>query len=114
MKTLKEYAKIVNDLKLPVNTVILAGHNSIRRQVMGNRPDKASAEEIKAMQKYLEDAFAAGAAGWSSGLTYFPGKFADEAELKALSKVTLAHRTKESDSAKVLPERTAPSQMTAS
>ena len=40
------------------------------------------------MQKLLEDSLSAGAAGWSSGLTYFPGKFADEEELKALSSVT--------------------------
>ena len=87
-QNLEEYIRIIDGLSLPVNTITLAGHNSIRRQVMGNRPDKASAEEIKSMQKYLEAAFAAGAAGWSSGLTYFPGKFADEAELKALSQVT--------------------------
>ena len=87
-QNISEYAAIVNDLQIPVNTVVLAGHNTIRRQVMGDRADKADAAEIKAMQKLLEDALAAGAAGWSSGLTYFPGKFSDEEELKALSVVT--------------------------
>lgn len=87
-KDLDEYASIVNDLEVPVNTVVLAGHNSIRAQVMGNKADKASENEIKAMQKFLEKAFASGAAGWSTGLTYFPGKFAGEDELKLLSQVT--------------------------
>lgn len=83
-----EYAKIINDLHVSVNTVVLAGHNSIRRHVMGDSDRRASADEIKAMQELLEKALSSGAAGWSSGLTYFPGKFADEAELKALSAVT--------------------------
>lgn len=85
---LDEYAKTVNDLNVSINTVALAGHNYIRREVMGDRPDKATADEIKAMQKILENALSSGAAGWSSGLTYFPGKFADEDELKAFAEVT--------------------------
>ena len=87
-QNLDEYAAIVNDLKVPVNTVVLAGHNSIRALVMGNKPDTPSGDEIKAMRKLLENAFSSGAAGWSSGLTYFPGKFAGEEELKALAEVT--------------------------
>lgn len=87
-QNLDEYAKIINELQIPVNTVALAGHNSIRRQVMGNSPEKATPEEIKAMQQLLEKALSSGAAGWSSGLTYFPGKFSDEAELKSLAAVT--------------------------
>ena len=85
---LEEYAEIINDLKCSVNTVVLAGHNTIRQQVMGDSSDHASAEEIKAMQHLLEKALESGAAGWSSGLTYFPGKFSSEEELKALSRVT--------------------------
>lgn len=87
-QNLDEYASIINDLNVSVNTVVLAGHNSIRRSVMGDRSDKAAPSEIKAMQKILENTLASGAAGWSSGLTYFPGKFADEAELKAFAEVT--------------------------
>lgn len=86
--SMEEYVRIINDLQIPVNTVILAGHNSIRHHVMGDSSGKASAEEIRAMQNLLENAFSTGAAGWSTGLTYFPGKFSDEEELKALSVVT--------------------------
>ena len=85
---LDEYARIINDLQCPVNTVVLAGHNSIRQHVMGDSDRTANSDEIKSMQKILENALSSGAAGWSSGLTYFPGKFADEAELKALGEVT--------------------------
>ena len=53
-QNLDQYAKIINELQIPVNTVALAGHNSIRRQVMGNSPEKATPEEIKAMQQLLD------------------------------------------------------------
>lgn len=83
-----EYTAIIDSLNSPVNTVCLAGHNSIRRHVMGNCSGRASNADLRAMRQLLEAAFAGGAAGWSSGLTYFPGKFADTAELQALSQVT--------------------------
>ena len=82
------YLQILKDHPVSTNTVVLAGHNDIRRFVMRSNARPAGAEEIRSMQKILEDAFACGAAGWSAGLTYFPGKFADTAELKALSAVT--------------------------
>lgn len=85
---LDEYVKIIDSLDISVNTVVLAGHNFIRRVVMGENPGKASAEDIRAMRKLLENALESGAAGWSTGLTYFPGKFSDTAELCALSEVT--------------------------
>ena len=83
-----EYVKLLADNPASTNTVMLCGHNSIRHQVMGDRAAAATADELKAMRKLLENAFAAGAAGWSSGLTYFPGKFADTAELEYLNAAT--------------------------
>ena len=81
------YAKLLADRPASTNTVALCGHNSIRRKVMGDRP-AATDDDIRAMRRLLEEAFAAGAAGWTSGLTYLPGKFADTAELEALSAAT--------------------------
>jgi len=40
------------------------------------------------MQRLMKEAFDSGAAGWSSGLTYFPGKFSDTQELLELSSLT--------------------------
>ena len=85
---LAEYADILAADPASTNTVVLCGHNSIRKAVMGNRDGRPSDDELKAMRRLLEDAFAAGAAGWSSGLTYFPGKFADTAELEFLNAAT--------------------------
>lgn len=82
------YAKLLADRPASTNTVALCGHNSIRKAVMGNRDGRPSDDELKAMRRLLEDSFAAGAAGWSTGLTYLPGKFADTAELEFLSAAT--------------------------
>ncbi len=86
------YARAVNACGCSTNTVALCGHNSIRQQTMGNRGAAADQAECAAMRKRLERAFEAGAAGWSTGLTYFPGKFSDTAELKALSNATRGTR----------------------
>lgn len=86
------YAKAVNDCGCSTNTVALCGHNAVRQATMGNRNLPANADEIAAMRGLIERAFEAGAAGWSTGLTYFPGKFSDTAELKALSETTRGTR----------------------
>jgi N-acyl-D-aspartate/D-glutamate deacylase len=85
---LPEYLKLLEESPASTNTVVLCGHNTIRRAVMGQSDAPAGADEIKAMRRKLEAAFACGAAGWSSGLTYLPGKFSDTAEMTALSAVT--------------------------
>ena len=82
------YAETVNRNGCATNTVVLCGHNSIREKVMGRRNALAGADELAAMRKFLERALAEGAAGWTTGLTYFPGKFSDTAELTALGAVT--------------------------
>ena len=86
------YIRAVNDCGCSTNTVALCGHNSIRQQIMGNRATPADAAEISAMRRRIEHAFKHGAAGWSTGLMYFPGKFSDTAELKALSEATRGTR----------------------
>ncbi len=86
------YAKAVDDCGCSTNTVALCGHNSVRHLTMGNRGAPADAAEVAAMRRLIERAFEAGAAGWSTGLTYFPGKFSDTAELKALSETTRSTR----------------------
>ena len=79
------YVRQLEACPVSTNTVLLCGHNSIRSAVMGTSGAAASPDQIKAMRRILEDAFSAGAAGWSTGLTYFPGKFAATEELEALS-----------------------------
>ena len=82
------YARAVNDCGCSTNTIALCGHNSVREQTMGNSSAKADKAAVATMRKSIESAFEAGAAGWSTGLMYFPGKFSDTAELNALSELT--------------------------
>ena len=86
------YARSVDACGCSTNTVALCGHNAVRQLAMGSRGVPAGADEIAAMRRVIERAFEAGAAGWSTGLTYFPGKFSDTAELKALSEATRESR----------------------
>ena len=82
------YVRQLEACPVSTNTVLLCGHNTIRAAVMGTSSAAPSSDQLKTMRRMLEDAFAAGAAGWSTGLTYFPGKFAATEELEALSAAT--------------------------
>lgn len=69
------------------NVAFYAGHNDIRRMVMGleNRP--ATDEELDEMRGILAAQMEAGALGLSTGLYYTPGSFAPTGEVVELSKV---------------------------
>lgn len=69
-----------------INVASLVGHNTVRRQVMGTANRQATPEEIGKMQALVEKAMQAGAAGFSTGLIYIPGTYADTNEVVALAK----------------------------
>ncbi len=82
-----EFLDNLESFRPAVNIVPLVGHCALRASVVGfeNRP--ATDEEIKAMQKLLENCMDEGAWGFSSGLIYPPSAFANLTELVELSKV---------------------------
>ena len=82
-----EYIELLNRKRPSVNSVFLVGHNDLRKNVMGLKNALPTADELKMMQKNLRYLLDCGAAGFSSGLTYFPGKFSDTEELKQLASV---------------------------
>ena len=86
-KDFTEYIELLNKTRPSVNSVFLVGHNDLRKSVMGLKNALPTADELKMMQKKLRYLLNCGAAGFSSGLTYFPGKFADTEELKQLTSV---------------------------
>ena len=81
----KAYLDTVEKAHPAVNVAHLCGHNSFRVHVMkyDNRPP--TLEEMRRMKELLADALANGAAGFSSGLYYLPGKFASTEEVKELA-----------------------------
>jgi N-acyl-D-amino-acid deacylase len=82
-----EYLEAVRRHRPATNIVSLVGHNTVRRLVMRGSPRGADAQETAAMAGQIDGAMAAGAAGLSTGLSYAPGLFADEQELRAIARV---------------------------
>ena len=81
----RSYAEAVRQAKPALNVYALVGHSTLRAATMSDLDKKASAKELDAMLKLLEDALDAGAAGLSSGVFYAPGRAADLEELVPLA-----------------------------
>ena len=79
--------RTLEELGLGLNVASLAGHNTIRRQVMGAEPRAPTSEELARMEARLEQALRAGAVGLSTGLIYVPGTYAETSEIIALARV---------------------------
>jgi N-acyl-D-amino-acid deacylase len=75
------------------NTLLLVGHGTVRRQVMGNdtrRP--ARADEIERMRALVRQAMREGASGLSAGLEYEPGRWSTTAEVVELAREIVPFR----------------------
>ena len=81
-----EAFKAIEQARVSVNYATLYGHNTVRRAVMGTARRAPSAEELAQMQALIGRAMADGAVGFSTGLQYVPGTYADEAEIITLTK----------------------------
>ena len=98
------YLDLVEKAAPAVNVAHLCGHNSLRIHVMGYADRRPTPDEMRRMKELLADALKNGAAGFSSGLYYLPGKFADIEEMKELAsllkgtgKPYVTHMRSESD-----------------
>lgn len=69
------------------NAIMLVGHGTLRRAVMGIKPAAPTTEELEGMASLLRIAMEEGAWGMSTGLEYVPGRYADTEEIIALAKV---------------------------
>ena len=79
------YADAVEKAHPAGNSAHLCGHNGLRVRVMGYEDRPATKEELRQMKELLAEALEHGAAGFSSGLYYLPGKFAPTEEVKELA-----------------------------
>jgi len=82
-----KYKTIFEKNGLGTNVVLLAGHGTLRQEVIGNSKIKATPEQVKAMQNLLQKELDAGAFGLSTGLFYAPGSYADTQEVIDLATV---------------------------
>ena len=69
------------------NVVGLVGHGNIRVAAMGYDNRKPTPEEMKRMKHLMAQAMEDGAAGFSSGLSYVPGPYAELEEFIELGRV---------------------------
>jgi len=73
------------------NLASLYGHNTVRREVMGDANRPATPDEIVKMQALVEKAMLDGAVGFSTGLIYIPGTYSNTEEVVALGKAAAKH-----------------------
>ena len=81
---LDEYA---SSLSIAPNIAFFAGHNWTRTQVLGLENRAPDSDELQAMRDLVEESMRQGALGFSSGLLYVPGNYAESEELIELAKV---------------------------
>ena len=79
------YLDSADRAKLGMNVAYLAGHNTIRKQVMGTENRAPTANELARMKTMVAQAMREGAFGLSTGLRYVPGYYATTDEVVALS-----------------------------
>ncbi|PZR23590.1 MAG: aminoacylase [Citrobacter freundii] len=83
----KKYLQWIDSLKLSINVGTLAGHNDIRKKVMGRANRDATPEEMQKMEQIMDQAMRDGALGLSTGLIYIPGTYTKTPEIVSLAKI---------------------------
>src|SRR5262249_60701105 len=75
-----------------INVAVLAGHATIREQVMGKDFKRVATQpEIEKMAQLTWQAMNEGAIGLSSGLEYEVGSYSNTAELVAMARAAAEH-----------------------
>ena len=70
-----------------INFATLVGHNTVRSAVMGSENRAAKSAESARMKSLVWKAMADGAIGFSTGLQYVPGTYAQQPEIIELARV---------------------------
>lgn len=84
----KELFEQVKVTPLSINVGSYTGHNTLRRNVLGEKYQRISTqEEIDRMAEMLREDLAAGSLGLSTGLEYDPGIYSTEDEVLQLTRV---------------------------
>ena len=89
-RTFDEYLRELESFDIPTNFVPMVGHGTVRIDAMGfeNRPPTEA--ELARMKATVAEAMEAGAFGFSVGLAYAPGDYAQCDEIIELAKVSAA------------------------
>lgn len=89
--TFAEYLELLKGRGVSLNVVPLVGHGNIRAAVMGYENRPATENELAAMCDLAEECMRAGARGFTTGLIYPPGSYADHKEIVAMAGAVARH-----------------------
>ncbi|TCN37701.1 N-acyl-D-amino-acid deacylase [Kribbella orskensis] len=78
------FADVLDGAGLAINIALQVGHSALRLAVLGGAERAPSEAELEQMKALLRDAAEQGAVGFSTGLIYAPGTFAEPSEVAAL------------------------------
>ena len=85
--TIGGYREAVAAARPATNVTTFVGHNTLRRFVVGGANRPPTPAELERMRSLVREAIDEGARGFTTGLSYAPGLFADVDELAALAGV---------------------------
>ena len=83
--TVADYREALAATRPATNLILFAGHNTLRKGVMGDAPRAAEPADIAGMVRNLEQALDEGAWGMTTGLIYHPGIHSRPEEVLALA-----------------------------
>jgi N-acyl-D-amino-acid deacylase len=83
----KEYFDHLKKNGVAVNVATLIGHNSVLREVKGDKAGELSVTQMTRAKGIVRQAMIEGAVGFSTGLIYTPGQFSSTEEIIELQKV---------------------------
>lgn len=83
----RDFEEETEKKKIALNIAVMTGHNSLRTIVMGNENRAPSNAELNEMERILRLTLQQGSAGFSAGLWYVPGIYAETEELCRLASV---------------------------
>lgn len=86
-----EYMDVLDQSDTAINVACLVPHGAVRHAVMGMDRRAPTEAELAEMQAHINDGMEAGAAGFSTGLIYPPGAFAQTDELVECARVAANH-----------------------
>jgi len=78
---IKKYLSFIDSLHLSINVATLIGHNDVREAVMGDANRGPTNDELTRMKALITQAMQDGAVGFSTGLIYIPGTYANTNEI---------------------------------
>ncbi len=90
-RTIGEYFARLERYPAAINVGTFVGAGGVRNYVIGMTERAATADELEAMKKLVDQAMRDGALGVSTSLQYVPGRFASTEEIVELAKVARQH-----------------------